>query len=199
MNLEHFQKFNEYLKAGRRQDAKVSVQKFIDSFQNDGERELWVKEFLKTAKGQKGIFFPLYKEVIFPILAKGFRRNDIWSILWLARTSNDIAKGGAIFYNQVDNFGALGLLLHAYDLDSTSEEVAKELLRELMEHLSYCFHEWPAGVLNGMNGATLEECEGVEENIDLALQISDGENDKKLLHYYKTCLNQYRDRLVSLQ
>jgi hypothetical protein len=48
-----------------------------------------------------------------------------------------------------------GFMTRSNAIDRNSNDVRQALLKSLLHYFDYASHEWPAGILWGMDGATL--------------------------------------------
>ena len=128
----------------RKSEAKARLIDFIDSFQSDGEIREWVRNFLESGEHGYQIQYELYERLIFPELLSGYKRNDAWSVLWLANTVVNLYANPDL-HLQIGNIGERELLSKAFACIPT-EELRERLLFNYLHSFSYCEHDWPAAV-----------------------------------------------------
>jgi hypothetical protein len=160
MNSALYEGYFTLLAEGRRKDAGVMLDAFLRSFNTSEEREQWTHAFLKTHTYGATVRHEIYAEIIFPVLLAGSKRNDAWSLYWLAGTSQNLYRARGL-HEQIRFKGEIGPLKDAYTIDRTSIEVREALLKSLLDYFRHAGHEWPAGILWGMNGATLDQCDEI--------------------------------------
>jgi hypothetical protein len=196
MNLALYEDYWALLAAGRRQEARLSLNAFIQSFRTFEERERWTREFLKARTYGERIRHEIYAELIFPVLLAGSRREDAWSLYWLAGTSQNLYRASRL-HEQVGFKHEVGFLKEAYAVDSNFSEVRKRLLKSLRSRFLYAIHEWPAGILWGRDSATLDQCDELMSMVTLAREL-----DRECAHTasfddFESALKQYQGRLIS--
>jgi hypothetical protein len=98
--------------------------------------------------------------------------------------------------------GEMELWQEAYRRDPTSEKARSMLVKSIARHIQYTLHELPAGVLFGTNGATIEQCsELINDLATFRALLTSAETEcyrdlleLALIHYpnYRTYLEQDR-------
>ena len=130
--------------SGRKEEAKVAIRRFVESFNSLKEKEDWTRKFLSTQRPGTALRHELYQEVIFPVLIAGYETRDPWSLYWLAETYQNLFSSA---YKRFDLPPPQDLLKEAYALAPSSEEIRRGLLRSLLRGFEYMAHEWPTGLL----------------------------------------------------
>jgi hypothetical protein len=74
--------------------------------------------------------------------------------------------------------------------------VREALLKSLLKYFDHASHEWPRGILWGMDGATLDQCNEIMSRVTLAREL-DRERAYALSVDEFGMLKQYQQRLVS--
>lgn len=131
--------------SGRKEEAKIAIRRFVESFNGLEERETWTRKFLSTHKPGTVVRHELYAEVIFPVLFAGYGKRDPWSLYWLAETEQNLAK--AAHLAERISSSPQQLLLDAHAIAPASDEIGRGLLRSLLHGFEYIAHEWPSGLL----------------------------------------------------
>ena len=85
-----------------------------------------------------------------------------------------------------------------YEIDPQNREGNKLLLNSIIRLLSHCEHEWPSGILYGMNGATVGQCAEIREHANFALSLTTEQSEKEFIEQFLDKLNQYEKRLDKL-
>lgn len=156
MNLELYDRFKMLQSCGKRAEAKDAIDQFILSFETIEEKRSFSEWFFSNDFDLM-VRHELYKSVIFPVLLDGYRKKEPWSIRQLAKTAQNLYKA-EFLWDQVDHATTLGLLREYARLCPNDSSARQDLLEELIKFFAHCEHEWPAGILYGMNGATNDEC-----------------------------------------
>ncbi|MEO0543235.1 MAG: hypothetical protein AAFY99_05390 [Pseudomonadota bacterium] len=198
---EHDERFSEFERVrdkGIKEDTKRAVSKFIDGFENFQQKSEWTKSYLDGVIAEKDyvplIRYEIYAEVIFPVLAEGAARDDVWSWLWIYRTEQNFWQGETSFAKDFDE-PEEGLLLRLYRLAPDDPTVRTVYLNHIIRFLDHCVHEWPAGILYGMNGATPEQCEELHGAVKTARNLDGDKEFEAFLADFETKLIAYQDRL----
>jgi len=193
MDPRRYQEFKRLQAEGRREDARASLQRFIDSFEPGDNREPWVREFLESGDCGRRIRHELYEQLVFPVLLDGYRRRDPWSILWLARTAQNLYASRSL-HALLDFQSEQQLLRQGYEIDP-NEDLRQNLLGSLLSWFAYCQHEWPAGILYGVDGASAPECDAILEEVRLAGTLDVDGASGAFLREFERRTREYRQRL----
>jgi hypothetical protein len=196
MNSAPYETYLSLLAEGRRKAAGATLAAFLQSFNTSEEREQWTRTFLTTHIYGERVRHEIYAELIFPVLLAGSKRNDVWSLYWLAGTSQNLYRAREL-HEQVNFKGEIGFLKEAYAINHRSSEVREALLNSLLDYFRHASHEWPAGILWGMNGATLDQCDEIMSEVKFARQLDHERAHTSSLDEFEGKLIQYRERLIS--
>jgi len=194
MDQAHYVLFERLQEQGLKSQARTALADFIASFGSDAERLEWLRAFLEQHPRNTPIRHELYAEVIYPALLAGYRRNDPWSTLWLARTLNQLILGNNTFAADFP-WPEEGLWARCFKLAPDSEDVRRDYLNYLVGQLGHAVHEWPAGILWGMDGATLAQCDELAETVRLARKLDTTGQHVDFLNDFDDKLTAYRKRL----
>lgn len=150
--------------AGTRPAALLALNRFIGLLlaRPTDEWRRWATHLAATvADGGAGtpVRFPLFGRVLLPALAEGVRRGEPGCASWLAHFEQMLAVVGVAADLPPHLRSAVGLLNEALRVDPGDLPARRRLVARLADHLAYTLHELPAGVLFGMDGATVAECE----------------------------------------
>ena len=195
MDKKLFDRFESLQNQGLKKDAKAALRDFIRSFKNKAEKRAWSKNYLEQRTSNGPIRHELYAEIIYPVLAEGCGREDVWSMLWLARTSANLDGGYSTFAKDLER-PSNGFLRRCYELEPESDEIRQELLMQILNYFAHCAHEWPSGILYGMDGATLEQCAELTEDIDLARTLDTSNKHEAFLADFQAKLDKWITRLT---
>lgn len=195
MELEYYKQYLHYKTLGFRTQARQHLQQFITSFASFTEKELWTHEFLENPECDLyRIRYELYEQVVFPVLLSGYQKRDPWSVLWLARTAQNFYRVKHL-HKQIDFKTDYGLLNECYLLDPSNYEVHKDLLNIQIQWLQYCIHEYPTGILYGVNGATIDECQKILSEVEFARKLDVEKIQDKFLNEVQSKVLEYIVRL----
>lgn len=89
-------------------------------------------------------------------------------------------------------------LLHRYlQTEKNNSWAIGELARNLRSWLIYTIHEWPAGVLYGCDGATIEECDEILTVVSEYRELDSGKEALALADEVEEKTKQYKSRLAN--
>ena len=197
MNIEYFKKFEKELNAGLRKQAASSVRLFINSFKDEDEIRIWVWEYLPKLEKSRHccIRHELFISLIYPTLKKGFEVRHYESTLWLGKLAQNIYKTKSVF-EELGFLTEMAFYRKCYELDPTRSEGKELLLCCLLDWLSYCEHEWPAGILYGNDGATVEQCSEIRQEAEFVRSLTVDQNEQAFIVQFLIKLEQYERDLT---
>ncbi|GAX42028.1 hypothetical protein NIES4075_30260 [Tolypothrix sp. NIES-4075] len=200
MEIEYYKQYLHCKTVGLRSQAKQNLENFIASFASIAEKEQWTCQLLETQEYEYGnrISYELYEEVVFPALLRGYQNRDSWSVLWLARTAQNLYKAKHL-HEQINFKTYYELLKECYLLDPSNAEVHKDLLSVQIRWLQYCIHEYPTGILYGVNGATIDECHEIVSEIEFIRELDVEKIQEKFLNEVQSKVLEYLIRLKKYQ
>src|SRR5262249_9460212 len=138
----------------------------------------------------------LYEHILFPVLLAGYQRRDPWALRYLARTAQNLYHAKSL-WAQV-GVGEFELLKELLRLCPDDEQARTDVLAAQLRWFSHCTHEWPAGILHGMNGASVQECEEILEEIALARKLDRARQHAAFLDDVEAKVIAYRSRTPSV-
>lgn len=165
--------WNGYI-AQERQHVRSAVQTSLEHFiaaiaeLPSADREAWVREIAKQVVDDKAdipVRMPLFRQVIFPVLCAGYQIGNSGCARWLAGFQQYIVQSPE-FLKKLDNALAPALLRTALRQDPNDSHARRMLISFLESSLEFSIHEVPSGVLYGMNGASIDECDLLKEELD---------------------------------
>lgn len=193
MNLTAYDDFVAATRAGRKSATATALHVFLKSFSTFDEKRAWVVDFLKTYQPQDKIRHELYEQLIFPVLLQSYRNLEIWGIRWLAATSQNLYRSKEL-WAQIDFVTEHSLLKQWSSLEPENELARTALLEKLIDGFESSEHEWPAGILYGMNGANPDQCQEIASAITEARALDfNGKYDSYLTRFHEK-LNSYMQR-----
>ncbi|MEH1783366.1 MAG: hypothetical protein V7K67_30680 [Nostoc sp.] len=200
MKLEYYKQYLHCKTVGLRSQGKQNLEWFIASFASITEKQQWTSQFLETQEYEYGnkISYELYEEVVFPALFRGYQNRDFWSALWLARTAQNLYKAKHL-HEQINFKTDYELLKECYLLDRSNADVHKDLLSVQIRWLQYCIHEYPTGILYGVNGATIDECHEILSEIEFIRELDVEKIHEKFLNEVQSKVLEYLIRLKKCQ
>jgi hypothetical protein len=109
---------------------------------------------------------PLFERAVFPALLEAYQARLPGSARWLAGLSQQLLGCPACREKlRPDEATELGLLLAAVRHDPRDRSSRGRLIEKMADRLRFSLHEVPAGVLYGMDGASPEQCQKLEEEL----------------------------------
>jgi hypothetical protein len=109
------------------------------------------------------IRMPLFRRVLFPALLGAILRRMPGAARWLAGLSQHVYRARDCWAQLAAGCQTeFGLLKLALQHDPADELSRTKLVHVQARHLAFSLHEVPRGVLYGMNGATIEQCQELE-------------------------------------
>ena len=191
MDISKYNLFIESEKKLLKKEAKKASAEFIDSFANFEEKEKWTKDFLK---GKYGDFrFGIFENIIFPVLVKGYAEKDLDSIIALAEFEQTYIN--TRLWKKIDCKTAVEFYMEAFEIAPEDNMIRRELLIKKISWIYHCEHEWPFGILYGMDGATIEECKEIREELVFLRTIDDKNEFGEYLNKFEEKLTAYECKI----
>lgn len=187
MNIDFYHKYKHYEEKNLKKESTKYINAFISSFNDEEEIYSWVWSYLLDAKDKTR--YEIFRDLIYPTLKKGFIENDFKSILWLGHFEQHL-YGIAYIDNYFIGKNKSYFYKKCHTIDPNNKEVQNLLLETLIQRLQYSIHEWPSGILYGINGATYDECLEIESDLSLAKKL-----DKK--QEYFSFLKDFENKLLA--
>lgn len=194
MKSELYAQFIALKNSGKKSEAKCVLDEFIASFQSFEEKALWVREFLDSQEFDHKIRHEIFQQLVFPILLNGYSRADAWSIFNLAKTAQNLYDNKTL-HAKIGFQSDWQLLAEAYNLQP-NEPTRKQLLEAHIRGFLYRQHEWPAGILAGANGANLDECEAILQEVSFARELDSDSLHAAFLNEFEKKVEAYKARLT---
>lgn len=138
----------------------------------ESERNAWARHLARQLEAKElktPIRMPLFRKVLFPALLAGLKSGTPDCARWLAGFSHLLCQS-VDCQNQLQpgQRGEIGLLNAALRLNPNDELARSAQIKAIRQQLEYSIHEVPAGVLWDHNGATIEQCgELLDEVLEL--------------------------------
>ena len=135
----------------------------------EARRSVWAMEIAQFSVDKENpvpVRLPLFREVLFPALHSGFRRNVPGCARWLAGFYQLLYKSPECRCQlPPDARSVVGLLRAALRIDPADALSRSRLIREIQWQLEYSLHELPELLLYGNRGATMEDCEKLRADL----------------------------------
>jgi hypothetical protein len=113
---------------------------------------------------------------------------------WIAKTINNLFSS-RILWEEIGNKTDLEIIEECYRIDPFNEEIKETFLELKIRFISNSQHEWPSGILFGMNGASLEECLEIKNELPFIKLLDKEKKYEKYIADYESKLDIYIDRL----
>lgn len=196
MNIEYFEKFEAELELGLKKKAAASVKKFVGSFKNNDEVGSWVWGYLQKPEKNRHscIRYEIFIDLVYPVLKKGFESGDYNSTLWLGKLVQNVYQTKGIFEDLGSNV-EMDFFRKCHEIDPNVEEGNELLLQSILSWLSHCVHEWPSGILYGMDGASIEQCQDIRSEANFAKSLARAERELSFIDDFLVKLTEYELRL----
>ena len=160
------------------------------------EREQWTRTFLKTHTYGARVRHEIYAELIFPVLLAGSKRNDAWSLYWLAGTCQNLYSAHSL-YELIKFKRKTDLLKDAYAIDRASTEVREALLK-----VCWMISLTPAmsgrqlyyGALNGLHPTSVSK---IMSEVAFARELDREYAYALSIDEFESKVKQYKERLMS--
>ncbi len=193
-----FRDFLSYQEQGLKAETKLAVKRFVNSFSSTEEKEGWVRQYLIELqdtwfldRSAKSIRHEIYEHLVFPVLYEGFKQDDPWSLMWLAKTSQNLHSDKSL-RAKIDDQYSDELLERAYGIEPNLPGLRAVLLRSLVDGFDQAKHEWPSGLLIGQGREGLQE---ERRLIELARELDESSEFDSELSDYECKLDAYENRL----
>ena len=82
-----------------------------------------------------------------------------------------------------------------HEIDPSMEEGNELLLQSILSWLSHCVHEWPSGILYGMDGASIAQCQEIRVEANFAKSLASKERELSFIDDFLVKLTEYELRL----
>jgi hypothetical protein len=137
---------------------------------------------------------PLFERAVFPALLDGYQARLPGSARWLAGLSQQLLGCPACRERlQPEAATELGLLSAAIRHDPGDRRSRLRMIEKIADHLRFSLHELPAGVLYGMDGASLEQCQELEAELDeFCRLIAQEQMHKRYAELIRACRHHFR-------
>ena len=189
------QRWNEYLDAesrGTRKQKRGSLDRFIHALLEQPKENWmeWATHFCRQRELETYslvIRQPLFERVLFPALLDAWQAGAPGSLRLMAGFFDHIYRSRSCLCQIPDEIRSPELLLREeLRLNPNDLRAGLLLVSFMARYVSHTLHELRAGVLYGMDGASIAECAELVEHIaefkDVAERFGVYDNYKELIH-----------------
>ena len=195
MNQTIFDCYEVARAQGNKRLASSLISEFVASFSTLEDRSAWTHWYFSNRTFEHTVRHELFEHVIFPVLLKGYKCSDPWSLQWLERCEQNLYKAKQL-WAQVDHKSADKFLEELIAVEPNNLLAKQRLLSHRINSFRYCEHEWPAGILFGMDGANYEQCEEILQSIEHTNALDTERAYSNFLAEFESKVRQYLARLV---
>ncbi|MCQ4166094.1 hypothetical protein [Tahibacter harae] len=189
--------FEQYVTAkaqGEKRLASHLIARFIATFSTDEERETWTRWYLDSRTGDRRIRHELFEHVIFPVLLAGYQRSDLWCLEMLDRYAQNLYRAQHLWarvgYRTDVQFAQQRLALAPHD-----GQARARVLQHWIGWFGHSEHEWPTGILYGMDGATEQQCAEILAQVHEVRALDQEGRYRDYLDQFEAKVRQYLQRL----
>jgi hypothetical protein len=144
---------------------------------------------------------PLFERAVFPALLAGYEARLPGCARWLAGLADHLRSNSELREKlQPEQETELGLLWAAIRHDPDDRRSRLRLIDKVADRLRYAIHEVPCGVLYGIDVASPEQCQELEDELEefcrLVAQAAMQERYAELIGACRRHFRAYRDYLL---
>jgi len=136
----------------------------------------------------------IWEKAVLPELEKHFD-HDANAIRALIQTKQN-AYTSRDFQRRYPQITTRHLIDRLLSIDPNDEWAKNQKINELSNWLDFVIHEWPSGILYGMNGATYSECDEILSAVEELRSLANSENLMGFCNDVNGKVKQYQDRLT---
>jgi hypothetical protein len=195
VNAAFFEEYRELKDSGRRPEATAALAKFISSFAGMEEKTVWTRWYLESEQIGLKIRHELFEQVILPVLVEGYQRRDPWALRWLARTTQNLQHSKDLC-GEIEFKTGWAFLKDLVAMCPEDDDARTELLGCHVGWFRHCVHEWPTGILYGMDGATVGECDEILAAVAESRHLDRDHKHAAFLDDFETKVIQYKARIA---
>jgi len=213
MNIEFFNEFSKLNRKGLKAEAMECMNKFINSFENDVEKELWTKEYLpkmtitKDGRINNEAVFKLFEIVMYPVLLNGYKEKNSYFTKWLIKLDVNSTyfknKEMSNLYINLSRIGAAiknfqQLYIDLYKMDSENPEIQDIYFNRRISNLKSSIYIMPSIYIKwkpSYAGMTVEECNEELEDVKILLKLDKKQEYETFLKNYESNLHKYLEKI----
>lgn len=196
MKEELYEQYLTYKNLGVKSKAKSTLNQFILSFTSFEEKEEWVWDHIEKLPTKKNgcIRYEIFNEMVFPVLLKGYKENSFRATLLMSKFIHNINQSQKAI-KELGHISEEKLLEKCSELDPSNEEVRHLRLKQFINWLDFSQHEWPSGILYGMDGASIDQCHEIEQSLETIKKLDIEKQYTSYIQDYRKKLHLYMDRI----
>lgn len=189
----------EKLLATKAQGLKKLTQEYAHEIVSDYWKSPCYDFVLKICSDSKydRIHHILWRDIVFPELEPRIK-DDTRAMKALVETIQNLSSSVA-HDKKLGYITAGELTCKILELEPNNDWARKKRVIQLNNWLAYSFHEWPTGVLNGINGASVEDCDSILTHINELRQLDPSEDTSSFCQDLEAKLSQYKQYLQAYQ
>lgn len=190
-----------------RAESLLALNRFIDSMLElpDTVWHEWILNVAERVVDQREeieVRVPFFRSLMFPALRNGLREARPGCARWLAEFSQQLYQSPSCQMELPEEQRTeIGLLRTAIAHDTNDSMSRHRLIDALAYQLENAIHEVPAGVLWGNDGASVDQCRELREELDEFCVLTDVEKStadhEDLIALCQLHFNAYPDYLTS--
>lgn len=186
--------YKDLQKKGLRAQANAKALEVIEQYHADPCPDF--AGFL-VAEAHGGILhFELFRHIVYPVLKERYAAEDPRAIELLINTIQNVYRDREI-HSELGDVSELGLLRQLLVLEPQNAWARSRYLHEMVTWLRYTIHEWPAGVLYGIDGAQSDECDEILAAVEEVKELDTASEYSSLLEEVKSKTIEYKRRLAN--
>jgi hypothetical protein len=198
MNINYFVEYENYKSKGIKATAKEYMQKFIKSFKNDTEKELWTIKYLsKLEINQKEpIVNDLFEGIILPVLITGYKNNNVNLIIRLIKLAHNYHQNKNIHKRIMEELNYkpwLEIIKECYSMEPNNKYIQEIYSEKLIGELDYSVHEFPY-ILYGNKSATKENCKELLKEIKIIKELDKENKYEERIIEYENRIKEYMNK-----
>ncbi len=195
MEEKFYDEFEKYKNLGLKKKAKKTLDQFISSFLSFDEKKKWAESVIsRFIKEDCKIRHELFEQIIFPVLYEGYKEKEFEATFRLSQLTQNMYQSKKA-QELLGDITAEQLLIQCSKIDPSNEVVRKKRLHLGLNWLDFSVHEWPSGILYGMNGATLAQCEEIEYSLAELIELDKANEYEEEFASYREKLDEYKKRI----
>ncbi len=175
--LEHeevvlWTQYLEHEKQGQRKRALAILDEFIAQLLTAPllRKDQFAEQVCRLVVDQ-GMALPirhsLSVKLLYPYLIQAYERGSTRAPWWIARLYNQLYNSREWRkWFEINNLSLWTLFEEALRREPTNEAARQELILAMARWFDYAIHAVPSGVLYGVNGASIDECQELLDELD---------------------------------
>lgn len=210
MNTDFFVEANKLWRKGFQDEAFESLESFVNSFENEEEKKLWVKDYLPTLKIPKDekikskFVIALFKKIIAPVILKKVKERDTYFMLWAYKLSTSLLFNNpnpeTSIYSEMNIKSFQKLLIELYEMEPNSNEVKGLYINTRISQIkqnvfnnSKIYENWNPDYARNY---TTEDCKKDLAEIEILKKIDQSNEYVGFLKKYEENLNKLMEKLI---